>query len=452
MADTGHEALAPVESHAARTPRARALIWIGVACVLTVGPGAMGYSRGTACAEVLILALVLWSILKKEARGSSLDFLAGAWIVSEIAGTIWTYRTGWGTHSPYPGELYDGGRLGPVHLLCDTIASIGAAFAMMWSSAVDPDSGSRRQFAIPILCASFAVAAICISEQIGNAAWGTQDPRIQATFTNPNLLGAFLCLAIPPALAMAGSSSLSRAARASCLILTGLLAASLVLTQSRGALLGTAVAVIYLAAAAWTHRATGPERARRRASAVGFCAAACLATVACAMWIFPHILHQSRGVSDDQRKTAWSAAEIVIRSQPLTGIGVDGFPAAMAALRLTEMNPDTPSGLPRIPAMHLHAHDLLLQAWVERGIVGAVTICWLVALAARRAWTALVGTGSQSDAVACGAIAAVLATLVQNVTDYTLWYAPIGILFWCAMGVAFAPFPSQTAPTTGRSV
>jgi O-antigen ligase len=110
----------------------------------------------------------------------------------------------------------------------------------------------------------------------------------------------------------------------------------------------------------------------------------------------------------------------------------------MAELRLKELNPITSNGLPLVPATHLHAHDLLLQAWVERGIVGALVVCALILLVLRKARRLLRSSAAGFDPVVVGAVAALLASFAQNVADYTLWYAPIAILFWIVIGLVFA--------------
>ena len=422
--------------------RTRDLVWVGIFSVLAIGPGVMGYSRSLAVAEPLILGLLIWSIARREARSTPLDLIAGAWLLSEIGSTIWSYHSGWGIHSSYPYDLYAGGYFGPIRLLADTSIAVMGAYTLNWSCRTSASSCNGLRRIAPILAASIGVVGLCIAEQLRNMMSGTDDPRIEATFTNPNLLGAFLCIALPISAGAAVSSGLSRTAKLGLSILTALLAASLILTQSRGAILGCMVATAYIGASSWVYQAAnGVECARRAVAAVRALAISCAIIVVCALAIFPRVLHESRGVSDNQRRTAWIAAIIVIRSQPLTGLGIDGFPAAMESLRLREMNPDTVSGLPLVPAMHLHAHDLLLQGWVERGLFGAVTVCGLVALILRRAWTGLAKAGPRRDTITAGLIGALVATLVQNVTDYTFWYAPIAILFWSTLGLAFAPEP-----------
>jgi O-antigen ligase len=416
------------------------LVWIAALCILAIGPGSIGYTRSVDLGETLVAGMFLRAIARREAKRTPLDLIAAVWLCSQLTATMWGYRMGWGNHSPYPADLYAGGIYGPIRLLVDTLASFMAAYTFIWSGASTerPIAATRRS--APVLAAAAGVAVLCAIEQTRNMVWGTSDPRIQSTFTNPNLLGAFLCIALPVAASALLLPAIGRGLRIATATLSALLAAALVLTQSRGAFLGCAIGLIYIGAAAWAQRAGSDEERRvRGTNAVRAIVVCCVATVACSLMIFPHVLHQSRGVSDDQRRTAWIAAAIIIRSQPLTGIGIDGFPAAMAAMRLRELNPETPNGLPMVPAMHLHAHDLLLQAWVERGLVGAVSVVLLGLFVLRKARRVLGAASGKFDSVVVGAIGAMLATLAQNVTDYTFWYAPVSILFWIMAGLVFVP-------------
>ena len=414
--------------------RARSLAWTCALCVLAVGPGAFGYTPSTLVAEATVAALFVWAIGRGDAKRTPIDALAIVWLLSQAAATILSYKIGLGNHSPYPADVYAGGPAGPIHLLVDTAAALMAAYAMLWTARSE---GLRR--VLPLVAASAAVALFCIVEELRNVIYGTPDPRIQATFTNPNLLGAFLCIALPLLTAVGLKAKAGRPLHAAVWTLASLLCVALLLTQSRGALLGCAIGVACVLGPAWIGCAqTDEARARRRKTAIRAIGLGCAATVCIAMLVLPRVLHQSRTVSDDQRQMAWIAAVTIIRLHPILGAGVDSFPAAMAALGLKELNPETPSGYPMTPAVHLHAHDLFLQAWVERGLVGAAAVCLLVFLIVRRAGELFRADGIPIDPVACGAVGAIVATLIQNITDYTLWYAPIAILFWMTVGLVFS--------------
>jgi O-antigen ligase len=90
--------------------------------------------------------------------------------------------------------------------------------------------------------------------------------------------------------------------------------------------------------------------------------------------------------------------------------------------------------------MHLHAHDLVLQSWIERGLVGACISIGLIVLIAYRAFGIITTTGNGiSSVVQIGAVGAVIAALCQNIADYTLWFAPITLLFWLAIALVNSP-------------
>ena len=418
------------------------LAWTVALCLLAIGPGArgIGYEASVGIGEAVACALFAWSVATRRSRATALDFALAFWLGADLLAVAWAYHTGWGTHSPYPARLYIGGLFGPARLGIDSACAASACCACALWPAGDP--ANRRIVIAPLLFAGAAVAALCALEEFGDIVNRAADPRIQATFTNPNLLGAFLCLVVP----VAGSAALfgsgnSRRYRAGCIALCLFLCCALLLTQSRGAVLGCAVGMAYVAAAGWVAASgrVAEERARRARLALRTLAAGCVVIVAVGLLLFSRASRLSHSVSDDQRRVVYSAAVAMIRSQPLLGIGKDGFPAAMASLRLTEQNPDTPTGKPLVPAIHLHAHDLLLQRWVECGLPGAlsvVALAWVVLARARRV---LIDSGKRSaGGVAIGASGAMIAFFAQSVTDYTLWYAPVYLAAWCVLGLMFS--------------
>jgi Undecaprenyl-phosphate galactose phosphotransferase WbaP len=85
----------------------------------------------------------------------------------------------------------------------------------------------------------------------------------------------------------------------------------------------------------------------------------------------------TRGATlEASRFPVWSDAAAAISARPLRGWGVEGLPRAMIELRPEEV---------RARPVAAHAHNALLAAWVERGLLGALGLVGLFGLLALRA-------------------------------------------------------------------
>ncbi len=422
-------------SIAAPTVRLAPIAWFLALTLLLVAPGAISLSICISMAEATVGALFLFRVASRDRSVGAIEFVALAWLITDLSATALAYRFHWGTASPYPQGIYGGGFLGPVHLLIDQIAAFAAFFAAAWAKR---DDASAERLAAPLVWAVAGVAALGITEQIRNMVFGTTDPRLQATFTNPNLFSAALCLTTPLVASFAFQKDSRLPSRIGAGALAVVLAVLMLLTQSRGGILGLCAGMTYFGAAIWASSASSDQKRAQRGKLAVRATIVCAAAFALLGFVlFPKLLHQSRSESDEQRATVYHAAIAIIESHPVAGIGMGGFPAGMAALHLTERNSETPSGLPRIPSIHLHAHDLLLQSWVERGLFGAATTVAFVIWLLFSARTLL--ASSRNDPrhlIALGAFAGLIAWLVQNISDYTLWFAPVNIVFWFVLGIA----------------
>lgn len=129
-----------------------------------------------------------------------------------------------------------------------------------------------------------------------------------------------------------------------------------------------------------------------------------------------------RGVTDlrTSRFPIWRDALEAISARPLLGWGPNGFPLAVSTL-----HPDETLLRP----VAAHAHNSILTAWVERGVVGVIGLVGLLAMLALRAI-------QQRDRAVAVVVAGVI---VLNLFDATLLSAgviyPLAAVFgWRAVG------------------
>jgi hypothetical protein len=236
------------------------------------------------------------------------------------------------------------------------LASIGLAALVFGAMSRLGDKG-RRQVAWLIVGAGLLVS-LAGNVLIDRNAWKLNAlnrpvyaafahiPRFSDLAMNQNALAAFLVLAIPFGAALARAGRLCWPARA----LTAALGFELLLTDSRAAVLSLALA----ASVAGMYM-----RSRWRW-----------------LWLAPAVLAIGAVVggafgtpSTGERLAIWQSALYMLADHPLTGVGLGMF---------QRVYPDY-----MLPAFHNtqpHAHNLLLQAWLDMGVLGAMGIAGLVTL------------------------------------------------------------------------
>lgn len=436
--------------------------WLGIFLLLFVGAGVFSYLPCASFAE-LGLFLFFFAALADNNwrwRRTKLDPLIGAMLLVQVLATIWGYISGFGARSPYAPGADAGGIFGPLQILFDLFAACAAYYLAAWriQELGDKTGKERPPLGRDPLFLSLALSAgvvllLCLLQWGMSFVRTPDDPRVQASFINPNLLASYLVLTAPLAAGAALVQTVNRAARICLWLLAAGLLYSLWLSQSRGAWIGIVLGLGYMAAVLWTSRASDQtlccERGKR---ALRLFACGCLLALLFGAFIAPRLEARWHGHSEEERAIIWAASLAIIRSHPLTGVGANGFAAAMGALHLKQKNDFSASGYPLVPSIHLHAHNLFLQAAVEKGIAGMGVCLWLV-LAVLAGCLRLLTDNPIRPVflpVAAGVGAGWIALLTQCVADYTLWYAPVLIMAWAALGIFFAL--SETGTLTDNRV
>ncbi len=271
----------------------------------------------------------------------------------------------------------------------------------------------------------------------------------EITGIHPNELGGTLAFLLPlsvgvllwsvgRSLPISPSPRFPVVALAAAALLTA--GSALVLSMSRSALIGVALAGALLLWLRW-----------RRLGYL-LVAAALVAVVAVGL-IGPRHVYQ-RAVEMDQvmrgggstlvdRNEIWSRAVYMMQDFPFTGIGLNTFPKVLDALYPSfTAGPDA-----NIP----HAHNIYLQTAVDLGIAGLMTFVgiWMIV-----GWQ-LFQAYRQSEGITRGALAGLgagcLAYLVYGITDaITLGAKPLPLL-WVMVGlIVVAARGTGNRPTVGH--
>ncbi|MGA5100486.1 O-antigen ligase family protein [Streptomyces lavendulocolor] len=325
----------------------------------------------------------------------------------------------------------------------------------------------RRDFAVvawAVIGLALAQGAVGVAQYLTGtgASYMGEDVRAVGTFGPTDVMGMATVVAygIVAATGIALGTT-GRRSRTWALVCGGLLAVPLVVSFSRGAWIATAAACALLLALCGV----------RRAVRVGLAAGALGVVLVAGLGIGSQLVQErvasisqvtaapDRSVTD--RYTMWAAAAGMWRAEPLTGVGLKGFPHyrdSHASLALSSGS-DTAGagrGFQRQPL--LSPHNMYLLVLGEQGLLGLLTVAgsWLALLGCalrRLADTRRAGTRRAGTLPACGLVAVGL--LVWQLVDFA--YADIGgpatVLTALVLGLAawwsFAPHRPAGGPATG---
>ena len=330
-------------------------------------------------------------------------------------------------------------------LIC--ISAVGVVFApdypvvlrivLMWSAflllSIYTAAASSEQLrwlfvAIAVSGSILALLALTSGQTIELRGGGaTATNRAQASFAHPAVLAFFLVLALPCAICL---SLADRAwLRLPMLVASGVMLAGLMLTLTRGAIIGAAVS---LAVLLWLPRfrllaatllagmlifgATNltPLLSSPQASVV----ATRLSTVT------------GSEIQTNPRLRIYRGAPEMVIDHPLFGIGAGNFSKVSPLYGLRDLGGDT----------FEHAHDLPLTIAVETGLLGLVALLVFLVGLGWEATAILAWRRTPAFTLAMAPVAAIAGLLASSVTDYPLRTNLIMALFMIQAGalIAFA--------------
>jgi hypothetical protein len=255
--------------------------------------------------------------------------------------------------------------------------------------------------------------------------------RVQSTFGNPAVLGAFLCLALP--LAAVGITRRRDRLLSAAAVAAG--AWLLVSSGTRGAWMGIAVAVVSAAVVVLRSRRFGR---------VGLAGAIAALVVVVALGAAGGRWSSALG-SAEGRLGTWQVAGDVIADSPVLGVGPEGFATAFAehvdddfVIRYSRDN------------ITDRAHNGLIDLTVTSGalgLAGYLVVCGGVAVVVARA----LRRRDPPDWMGVAMAGAVAAYLVQQQAFFQL--AAVDAAFWLVAGMLAARLgASRAVEKPGRAI
>ncbi|HEY8601634.1 MAG TPA: O-antigen ligase family protein [Thermomicrobiales bacterium] len=275
--------------------------------------------------------------------------------------------------------------------------------------------------------------------------------RALGTYQHPNALALYLVRAAAFALGLLVLAPTPRRARWLLGAIPFLLLA-LVLTFSRGALIGLGIGAALLAFA-YLYRPTAASGEATEAPSslrvvlLAACGLYAVAALVVTILSLTGTVNLRGGDSLGLREMIWRSALAMIRDHPAFGVGLDQFYYQYAPRYI---NPAAWGE--RYTA---HPHNLLLDFWVRLGIMGLAWIVWMfasLAFAIARGWRA---SADDMRRVIIAAAVAFTAAFIHGLVDnfYFLidlafvWWFLLALLAIASEGVVITPTP-DTQPDT----
>jgi O-antigen ligase len=275
--------------------------------------------------------------------------------------------------------------------------------------------------------------------------------RIPGVYQHPNNLALYLGRVVP--FVVCAALFLPAGPRKVLYALTALpLGAAFLLTFSRGAWVGAAVAVVLAVSLGlrWPSGWTTPRLPRAFKLWLGGVAASAVVLVVLVAVLFPKLPERvfSFG-SGFTRFTIWESALRMAVDHPVTGVGPDQFlnqfRAQYGPEQCRDQNAVPPAGAAGegtfAECYTSHPHNIFLDYWLSLGIMGLFALVWLVWRYYREAILLAKWAASRAAAdpvvraLAIGLVAIVTDFLVHGLVDNSYFLMDLALIFWMSCGV-----------------
>jgi O-antigen ligase len=310
------------------------------------------------------------------------------------------------------------------------ITLMWTAFGIVALLVADAPSGHLRAVGLSLGLSAGILGAMAViggGDQRAIAGGAIVAGRAQASFAHPTALALYLILTFPAAFALA----LRGAGRLRPLLIAcgALGVVGLMFTQTRGSIVGAAVALLILLR--WA-----PFR-RLAVAGLVLTAVVALLNVGSVTQSQPVSVVGERLATigtlktrSDDRIEIWRATPAMIAERPFLGAGHGNFPDISPKFALSDVG-----GL-----AFDHAHNLFLNVAVELGLIGLAVLLVLLVLLFRASRRALADRSAPLYPLALAASASLAGVLVNSLTEYPVrqnvimatTMIVIGVLLACA--------------------
>ena len=138
--------------------------------------------------------------------------------------------------------------------------------------------------------------------------------------------------------------------------------------------------------------------------------------------------HNVYGNTVASRIDLWTATAHLLRARPLLGAGLAGFPTRI---------------VPYFSHLHTQAnfidpHNIVLNFWVETGLLGLLAFGWAIGAAMRVGWRGWRRPAHWWRQYHLGVLLALIALVVHGLVDVPYFKNDLSLEFWAILGIAWA--------------
>jgi putative inorganic carbon (HCO3(-)) transporter len=120
-----------------------------------------------------------------------------------------------------------------------------------------------------------------------------------------------------------------------------------------------------------------------------------------------------------KRLDYWQGTLQIIKSSPLIGVGLGNFDLVQSR----------------------YAHNSYLQIWAEMGILGIISILWLIIAVFKSAFMNI-KKGTQNNQIV-GFISANTVFLAHNFVDFTFFLPEVAMIWWIIVGLIISKYNNE---------
>ncbi len=250
-------------------------------------------------------------------------------------------------------------------------------------------------------------------------------------YDSPNAVPLYLVPldAIALALLVFSDDRRERAAAGGFVVVT---AAAILLSFSRGGWAALAAVVIFVALfTVWRWQVI--------LAVVGVAVVGFVSSAGIRRRVLIELQFNSSHNSASTRVALWRSTLGLLSHHPLTGAGLAGFKRALVPYRVATPRPASTYDA-------IFPHNIVLNFWVETGLVGLVAFVWLLVQVVRTGIRGL-RTDPFTRAISIGVLGVVVAIVVHGMVDVPYFKNDQALAFWAILGLqAGLLAPAAAAP------
>lgn len=249
--------------------------------------------------------------------------------------------------------------------------------------------------------------------------------RARASFNDSNTLGVYLS-ALTPIVFGLTIYYFKGAKRILFIFISLLLLTALTLTYSRPTILAVYIALFFLGL-------VGKKRALVILLLIFALASPFIAPGPVKDWARQVGYNPLRFMCNDDRIAVYRNSLNMLKAHPLIGVGANNF---MKSYKFFKQNPEYRNV---VTPDYIYAHNNFLHLAAEVGLIGFIIFIWLVYKLLSEGWKVYLGLNAgYPRAIAPCILASLIAFLVNGLTESSLYYARVALIFWYLAGLSLS--------------